>query len=102
MAPGKVIDRSHRETRDLSRKILYTFLVPTNPVDSKVNAKSSRISSFRTRFPVYVGTQKLRSAVNRQPRIPPRGLVERFVLPCVQVFSVEVIKNVIDIIDDFL
>ena len=44
----------------------------------------------------------LKSAVNRQPRLRPRGLVERCVLPCLQVFSVRLIKNVIEIFHDLL
>ena len=56
-AVQKVIDRGYRETCDMSRKILYTRLVPANVVASKVNAQSSRISSFRIECSENVGTQ---------------------------------------------
>ena len=56
----KVIDRGYRETCDMFRKILHTRLVPANLVASKRRAKSSRISSFRTRCSENVGTQNFR------------------------------------------
>ena len=35
---------------------------------------------------------ELKSAVNRQPRLPPRGLVDRFVLPCVHSLPYKLLK----------
>ena len=77
----------------------------------KRSADVLRKTSLRTPRSHIVGGPKkfkiddsgeLKSAVNRQPRLPPRGLVERFVLPCLQVFSVKMIKNEIQLSHDFL
>ena len=71
----------------------------------KRSADVFRKTSLRTLRSHIVGGPKkikiddsgelLKSAVNRQPRLPPRGLVERFVLPSVQISFVRMIKNVI-------
>ena len=72
------------------RKLFYTSLVAAKCVASKVNVRFTRTGDFRTHCSWNVDIQKIRvrssaipqSAVNRQPRLPPRGLVKLFSSPC--------------------